>query len=82
MNEDVPPGLQTRKWDTAKLDSLLCTMHERVVTGIDEEAAADIPQEESVARVIGYWMHRLLEWQDGPLPTIVQLVEGPLSNEL
>jgi hypothetical protein len=70
-----------RTWDTAKLDALMIDIHGTVATGIEMERTDQIPDEESTARVIGYWMYRLLGCQDQPLPERVRTVSGPLLSQ-
>lgn len=60
-----------RIWDTSKLDELLTEIHQSVVIGIEES-------EGEVAQAVGYWMYRLLECQDGPLPETARSINGPL----
>jgi hypothetical protein len=71
-----------RAWDTGKLDELLLEIHQRVVAGIKEAEGGDEDETAGVvAECIGYWMYRLAECQDGPLPQIMRTVEGPLFAE-
>lgn len=70
----------TRNWDTAKLETLLEEIQADVVEGIAREEDAGTPEENSTARVVGYWMCRLRECQDGPMPPKPELrrISGPL----
>lgn len=48
-------------WDAKKLDALVEEMKSRVGEGIADEQKYKIAEENSCARVIGYWMYRLTE---------------------
>jgi hypothetical protein len=69
-----------RTWDTSKLDELLTEIHSSVVRGVEDARliADDEGEEAPTYQVVGYWMYRLLECQDGPLPEAARSINGPL----
>jgi hypothetical protein len=59
VKNSTEPRMQNNgveQWDVVRLDSLLAQMQEGVKHGIEDENDRRIPDEESVARVVGYWM--------------------------
>lgn len=50
-------------WDGKKLDALLVEIEGRVKSGLEDEKKRRIPENESIAAVVGYWMYRLIECQ-------------------
>lgn len=72
-----------RQWDSEKLDNLLVDIHARVIEGLRFEYESNTPEEESTARVIGYWYYKLLACQDGPaLEKPQPTITGPLFTEI
>ena len=50
-----------KTWNDARLDALLRDFERRVSDGIADERREETPETESVARVLGFWMMRLLD---------------------
>ena len=49
-------------WDSEKLDALLVEIEEQVHEGLERED--QISEEDSVARIIGFWMYKFRECKD------------------
>lgn len=68
-------------WDEQKLDALLIEIETSVRQGLRAEEQHEIPEEQGSARVVGYWMYRLLECKPGAVLTGGPTVDGPLFDE-
>lgn len=70
-------------WDEAKLDALLRDIRESVVNGLaanEQEGVVEEDDNAYPAKVLGYWMYRLLDCKPGAeFPEIERRVpDGPL----
>lgn len=67
--EEVTMGA-SRKWNTNKLDELLTQICESFVEHQKEDESLNLEEDEQIHQLIGFWMYRLNECQDGELPLL------------
>lgn len=68
-------------WDTDKLDALAVEIQESVITDLREEEQRGVSEDISIARVVGYWMCRLLECNPGIQRLgVTASIDGPLFD--